>query len=62
MPQQKKYQKNVKPPADRMDELAAQYLDLWQDNLRHWATDPDAMNKWLTETVPHIKPSDDNQS
>lgn len=32
-----------------IDLLAERYLDLWQNNLRHWATDPKALEKWLTK-------------
>ncbi len=28
--------------------LADQYLDLWQDNIRKWSTDPDALDKWIS--------------
>lgn len=38
-----------------MENLAEQYLDLWQDNLRLWATDSDALDKWLTEATQQIK-------
>lgn len=27
--------------------LAERYLDLWQANIKCWATDPDALDKWL---------------
>lgn len=45
-----------------MEKIAAQYLDLWQDNLRYWATDPDALDKWVMEAARHIKSSDENIS
>lgn len=32
-----------------MESVTERYLDLWQDNIRRWATDPDALEKWLTE-------------
>lgn len=32
-----------------MDSIAERYLDLWQDNVKRWATDPEALEKWLAE-------------
>ncbi|MBL4894148.1 MAG: hypothetical protein JKY59_04655 [Emcibacter sp.] len=43
-----------------LENIATRYLDLWQDNLRHWATDPDALDKWLNETAQQIKSPDEN--
>ena len=40
-----------------VDLLAERYLDLWQDNLRHWATDPNAFEKWLAEATSQITSS-----
>lgn len=43
-----------------MDIIAERYLDLWQDNVKYWATDPNALEKWLEETKQHIKSSGKN--
>ncbi|MBL4894516.1 MAG: hypothetical protein JKY59_06560, partial [Emcibacter sp.] len=48
------------PLAVPLDNIATRYLDLWQDNLRHWATDPDALDKWLAETARLMKSPDKN--
>ena len=48
------------PLAVPLKNIATRYLDLWQDNLRHWATDPDAPDKWLAETARQIKSPDEN--
>ncbi len=33
------------PVTKDMETIAARYLDLWQDNLRHWTTTPDRVKK-----------------
>ncbi len=33
------------PVTGDMETVAARYLDLWQDNLRHWTRDPDRVKK-----------------
>jgi len=35
---------------DQMQEATEAYLDLWQQNLKHWATDPQALQKWIALT------------
>ena len=34
--------------AEQINAAAEAYLDLWQKNLKHWATDPDALRNWIT--------------
>ena len=58
----KKPQAPSESPAVPIDDtdiknLAEQYLDLWQENLRLWATDPRALDKWVNETAKLIKTS-----
>jgi len=54
----KKIQSNIVHPnnnstahSKEKQSIAERYLDLWQDNIRHWATDPAAMEKWLADIV-----------
>lgn len=49
MPDQKNTPEETTNPPSRMDSIAERYLDLWQENVKRWATDPDALDKWLTE-------------
>ncbi|MCF8474870.1 MAG: hypothetical protein K9G26_09245 [Emcibacter sp.] len=40
-----------------IDNIAERYLDLWQENLQRWATDPEALKKWLDNIKDqNIKP------
>jgi hypothetical protein len=41
---------NVKPSAE-LEEIADCYLDLWQANVKCWATDPDSLEKWVIEAA-----------
>ena len=47
-------------PPPKLEDLAEQYLDFWQQNLTVWATDPRALEKWV-ETLSasqNSRPSD----
>ncbi len=43
-----------------MESFAERYLDLWQENVKRWATDPDALEKWVKEASDQINPTDKN--
>ncbi|WP_138380918.1 hypothetical protein [Luteithermobacter gelatinilyticus] len=42
--------------SEELDQLAEQYLDFWQENLANWATDPQALEKWV-EALSSLSPS-----
>ncbi|PCJ37285.1 MAG: hypothetical protein COA93_00270 [Alphaproteobacteria bacterium] len=47
-------------PANGLNQIAERYLDLWQDNVRLWArnpdnSDPDTLDKWGAETAQDKK-------
>ena len=50
---------DIKPPAE-LDEIADSYLDLWQMNVKCWATDPDSLEKWVNEAARLISASNKN--
>ncbi|WP_339863491.1 hypothetical protein [Paremcibacter congregatus] len=49
---------NHPAPEPTPEDIARRYLDLWQDNLKLWATDPAALETWLTENTTKDEPLD----
>jgi len=41
----------IPDPTQKINEIAERYLDLWQDNIQRWASDPDSLEKWLIEAT-----------
>lgn len=60
MIEQKNKPKTYKTPSPEMENVAERYLDFWQENVRLWATDSDALEKWVTETARQLKSSNKN--
>ncbi|NOZ65676.1 MAG: hypothetical protein GXP00_04155 [Alphaproteobacteria bacterium] len=53
-------QKSDITPLAELDEIADSYLDLWQANVKCWATDPDSLEKWVNEAARLIAASHKN--
>lgn len=55
MPDQKNTPLKSADSHDNLDSVAERYLDLWHNNVKRWATDPDAMEKWLAQAKEQMK-------
>ncbi len=60
MPKQKNAHDKITGPSDNLNIIAERYLDLWQDNIRLWAEDSGALDKWAAKTAQHKKIPDEN--
>ncbi len=60
MPKQKNTPDKITEIQKDLNSIAERYLDLWQDNVRLWArnpdnSDPDTLDKWGAETAQDKK-------